>query len=109
MGGNTAESAERAASCADGWIPWELKPERFRERVARARQARQRAGRTAALEVVAPFHVGGAETAEHLAERLLAWQAAGATAAHLGFESSGPEELLERMELVQREVVRLLG
>jgi probable F420-dependent oxidoreductase len=107
-GGNSAAAAERAALHADGWIPWQLEPGQLRERVARVRPARARAGRAAELEVVAPLHVGREETAERLLERLRAWQNAGATAAHLGFESSSLEELLERMELVQRDIVPVL-
>jgi probable F420-dependent oxidoreductase len=106
VGGNTAASAQRAALYGDGWIPWQLEPEALRNRLAKTAQ---RTGRAAELEVVAPFHVGREETAQALGERLHAWRKAGATAAHVGFESSCPDELLERMELVQREVVPLLG
>ena len=103
-GGNSAAAAERAAIHADGWVPWQLEPERLRHHLALAHEARRRVGRTAELEVVAPFHVGREETAEDVRKRLRAWQNAGATAAHLGFDSADLEELLERMELVQREV-----
>jgi probable F420-dependent oxidoreductase len=106
VGGNSAASAERAALHADGWIPWQLDPDGLHDRLAKARQ---RSERTAPFEIVAPFYVGRDETAQRLGERLQTWRTAGATAAHVGFESSSPEELLERMELVQREVAPLLG
>jgi len=109
VGGNTTAAAERAASYADGWIPWELTLEQFRARVERAREAHGRAGRAGKLEVVAPCHVGRTDSSEALAERLQAWRSAGATGAHLGFESSGLDDLLERMELVQHDVAPLIG
>jgi alkanesulfonate monooxygenase SsuD/methylene tetrahydromethanopterin reductase-like flavin-dependent oxidoreductase (luciferase family) len=107
-GGNSAAAAQRAALHADGWVPWHMEPEHLRERVELARQVRQRAGRTSDFEVVAPCHVGRADRAERVLERLRAWQSAGATAAHVGFESSSLKELLERMAFLQRDVVPLL-
>jgi probable F420-dependent oxidoreductase len=107
-GGNSAAAAERAALHADGWVPWQLEPAQLQERVAVAHEVRERAGRTASFEVVAPCHVGRAETAEGVLQRLRAWQTAGATRAHVGFESSSSNELLERMEFVQKEVAPLL-
>lgn len=108
-GGNTGASAERAALYADGWIPWELKPRQLRDHADRALEARQRAGRTGELEIVAPLHVGRAETAGHFLERAEAWRDAGATALHLGIESASLAELLERMEFVQRDVAPFVG
>lgn len=107
-GGNSATAARRAARHADGWVPWQLEPEHLRERAQLAREARQRAGETADFEVVAPCYIGRSEVAERLAERLRSWQSAGATAAHVGFESSSLNELLERMELLQSDVAPLL-
>lgn len=104
-GGNTAASAERAASYADGWVPWQLEPPQLRERADRALEARQQTGRTGSLEIVAPLHVGRKETAPRLQERAGAWRDAGATALHVGLESASLAELLERMEFVRREVM----
>ena len=101
VGGNNRAVARRAARYADGWIPWQLTPEKFAERVSYARGVR--GGGDFAL--VAPITVSRTDSAAHLVDRIQTWRSAGATAYHVGFESHRLEELLDRLQWFRDEVM----
>ena len=94
VGGNGPVAVRRAARLADGWIPWELELDQFRERVRRLRDLVGAAD----FAIVAPATLPLGEPVETLRERLETWVAAGATAFHVGVESRSLEHLLERLQ-----------
>lgn len=97
VGGNSRSAVRRAVRYGDGWIPWMLTPAQFAQSVAYARQLREREGRAAPVEYVAPLTVGADDDATAISALIDAWSAAGATSFHVGFAHHSLEHLLDRM------------
>ncbi|MGH7818880.1 MAG: TIGR03619 family F420-dependent LLM class oxidoreductase, partial [Candidatus Binatia bacterium] len=98
VGGNARPALRRAALLGDGWIPWEIAVAEFREAVAEGARLRAESGRTGAFDWIAPVHVARDAKAGALRAEVGRWQEAGATGWHVGIESRGIEELVERLE-----------
>jgi len=94
VGGNGPAAARRAARLGDGWVPWQLDLEQFRERSRLLRDL----GVAREFTLVAPEHFAATDTAADLRRRLEQWSAAGATDFHLGVDSRTLEHLLERLQ-----------
>lgn len=109
VGGNAPPLARRAGRLADGWIPWQLTPQEFARGAKIAHQARAAAGRKDPLAVIAPMRIARLDRTDEIAARVRAWTEAGATAFHLGFESSSAGDFVERMEAFRADVVELVG
>lgn len=100
VGGNSRRAALRAATLADGWIPWEIGVDEFVARLGDIRTERARAGAAASFEIVAPMHIGHELDATAIAAQLDHWRALGATAFHVGVASKDLTDLLARLEVV---------
>ncbi|GIW39633.1 MAG: hypothetical protein KatS3mg076_0210 [Candidatus Binatia bacterium] len=107
VGGNGRRAVLRAARGADGWIPWQVSLEEFRELARLGREERSRAG-LGGWTAVAPLAVGAGEAEGEVLERIEAWKAAGADAFHVGLPHTSFEEFLDRMEWFA-EVARRAG
>ena len=107
IGGNGAAAARRAAAL-EGWIPWQLTPELFRERAAAIRALRAAAGLSDALALVAPLSVPRSGAAAQVLDEVHVWLAAGATAFNAGLASESETDLVERMEWFAGEVIARL-
>ncbi|HUI25180.1 MAG TPA: TIGR03619 family F420-dependent LLM class oxidoreductase [Candidatus Kryptonia bacterium] len=105
VGGNAPAVVRRAARYADGWIPWQLGPEEFGAAVARAREIAAAAGRTAALEFVAPLSIAATDQPNEIARQIDVWRRAGATYFHVGLASRSLADFLARMDWFAREVM----
>jgi probable F420-dependent oxidoreductase len=105
VGGNAPVVVRRAARYADGWIPWQLGPEEFGASVARAREIAAAAGRTRAIEFVAPLTVAVTDNAGDTVRQIDVWRRAGATYFHVGLGQHSLNEILARMEWFASEVM----
>jgi len=109
VGGNSKAALRRAARLCEGWVPWELTPEEFRASVDEARRMRAAAGRSDALETVAPLSAPAGATADGVRADVERWQAAGATAFHVGIGAESFAEYLERVAWFGRDVIARVG
>jgi hypothetical protein len=82
----------RALELGDGWIPWEIELDAFRD--AAAEMAERRPG----FDLIAPILVPAGESSDALGTRLTAWSKAGATAFHLSLEHRSLAHLIERLQ-----------
>lgn len=98
VGGNGSRALARAARLGDGWIPWRLSPDDFRDAVAAGRRMREEAGRSGAFHWIAPLHVDADATAGVVEAAIAAWSEAGATGFHVGVRSPTAGAALERLE-----------
>ena len=104
VGGNSKAALRRAAMLGDGWIPWQLTAEDFAIAVAAGEKMRADRGREGSFSWVAPVAVKLDSQRDVLRTEIDRWAAAGATSFHVGIESGGLDEFIERMEWFQREV-----
>lgn len=100
VGGNARRAALRAATLADGWIPWEIERDLFAARLADIRAERAQDGAGGTFDVIAPLHIGRDLDVPSIAALFDRWRAAGATAFHVGVASSDVSHLLERLAVV---------
>lgn len=107
VGGNSRRAAMRAATLADGWIPWELSLDEFVVRTGEIRTERERCGASGTFTFVAPMHIGRDLDGAAIAERLDRWRAAGASAVHLDVASDSLDDFLARLEVAGNAVDRL--
>ena len=105
VGGNSRAALRRAARLGDGWVPWEITPAVYAKAVAYARELRVAAGRTTPFEYVAPLGVAPDASREAVLEAVAGWQAAGATALHVGVAARNQAHYLMRLEWLGREVM----
>jgi alkanesulfonate monooxygenase SsuD/methylene tetrahydromethanopterin reductase-like flavin-dependent oxidoreductase (luciferase family) len=78
-------------------------------RRADARRIRAAAGRSDALETVAPLSAPAGATADGVRADVERWQAAGATAFHVGIGAESVAEYLERVAWFGRDVIARVG
>ena len=104
IGGNSAAMAQRAGRHGDGWIPWQITRADFAARVSVARSVRAARG-SAPLTFVAPLAAGRVEDAGALRAEIGSWQAAGATALHVGFAHRSADDLVALLERFAREIM----
>lgn len=105
LGGNSAAAAARAARYADGWIPWQIDRAAFAAHAAAARALQAAAGRPGEMALIAPLAAGRVEDAAALRSAIGAWQAAGATAFHVGFDHHSCADLLALLARFAGEVI----
>ncbi|HJQ84347.1 MAG TPA: TIGR03619 family F420-dependent LLM class oxidoreductase [Candidatus Binatia bacterium] len=105
VGGNSRAAIRRAARHADGWVPWEVTPEAFREAGAFARSLRD----GAPFELVAPLAVPAGASSDAVLSAVEGWRAAGATAFQVGVAAESLAEHLDRTAWFGREVIARLA
>ena len=105
IGGNSGPALRRAATLGEGWIPWQLGPDEFAARAARARQLREGSGRSGPFELVAPLAAAPGATADAVVAEAASWRTAGATAFHVGVGAESFSDYLRRLEWFGKEVV----
>jgi probable F420-dependent oxidoreductase len=105
VGGNSRAALRRAARHGDGWVPWQLTPDECAAAVAFARRVRGDAGRSEPFEVVAPLALPADVSVDALVASAGRWQAAGATAFHVGVVARGMDELVDRLAWFGRHVI----
>jgi len=105
VGGNSHPALRRAARHGDGWVPWQLTPDECTAAVAFARKVRVDAGLSEPFEVVAPLALPTSISADDMIASVGRWQAAGATAFHVGVVAGGIDELVDRLVWFGRNVI----
>jgi len=105
VGGNGAAALRRAATLADGWIPWQLSLEQFADAVAAGAATRAEAARNGPFEWIAPLSVESRTSTPGLRDEIARWAQAGATGFHVGFREDSQARYLERLEWFRNEVV----
>ncbi len=108
VGGNSAAALRRAAKLCEGWIPWALPTEEFAALVAQAKRQRAEAGRTDAMEMVAPIEIPIGVTADAMLATMRTWCAAGATSFHVGVPAESFAEYIDRLGWIGQHVIARL-
>ncbi len=117
VGGNSRAAAKRAALYGEGWHPFSITPEEYRDRIAAVNEVIARTRRTAPLVrnapvgVIAPAAVhksplpGALATAEQTCAKIQEYLDAGATNIYANFRYRELSHLLESMDWFAKEVM----